>query len=356
MEFGLYHIGERTGRPPAEAWDDDLQEVLDGDRLGMREAWFREHGGTNGPMPVPELFICKVAALSQQIRLGPGGRHLPLHDPLDIAIEAAMCDQLTGGRYQFAYGLGGGAERANEDPGERVAKMLEALDLIVQSWKAKERFDYEGRFYSRQRIEVFPKPLQQPHMPIACASTVPEAVEAAGREGHLVLFADYDGPRSIREKTDLYFRAGQAAGRRPSRDAIRVCRFVYVTDSVDRAKKELRDSVRGEIEREKRFLPHHFAECMPPSGDVADIFFDFLVDTGYYFVGDPDTVYAHVRRLYEEAGGFGTLLLRAGADRGTRAGRSRSMQLFMEHVAPRLRDLGADGSEASSATAPQAGR
>jgi alkanesulfonate monooxygenase SsuD/methylene tetrahydromethanopterin reductase-like flavin-dependent oxidoreductase (luciferase family) len=353
MQFGLYHIGERAGRTPRDAWSDDLQEILDADRLGMQEAWLREHGGTNGPMPVPELFICKAAAMTIQIRLGPGGRHLPLHDPVDVAIEAAMCDVLTGGRYQFAYGLGGGAERANEDPAERIARMLEALELIVKGWTTDERFDFEGRYYQRKRVEVLPKPLQQPHMPIACASTVSEAIDVAGREGHLVLFADYDGPKSIREKTEQYLRAAAAAGRTGSREAMRICRYVYVTDSVDRARAEIRDTVRAEIEREKRSLQHHFSECMPPSGDVADISFDYLVDAGYYYVGDPDTVAGHIKRLWEETGGFGALLLRAGADRATREGRTRSMELFMRHVAPQLQDLTV-ATEASSAAQSRA--
>src|SRR5581483_8862383 len=135
-------------------------------------------------------------------------------------------------------------------------------------------FDFHGRYYNGERIEVIPKPYQQP-LPIACASTVPDAVQAAGRLGHGVLFADYDGPRSIREKTDLYFQAARAAGRTLSREGIRVCRFVYVADSIEQAKDEVRATVHNEIEREKRSLPHHFAECLPPSGNIADITFDF---------------------------------------------------------------------------------
>jgi len=42
---------------------------------------------------------------------------------------------------------------------------------------------------------------------------------------------------------------------------------------------------------------------------------------------------------YEASGGFGTLLIVTGKDWATREKRARSMKLFMEHVAPQLRDL-----------------
>ena len=39
------------------------------------------------------------------------------------------------------------------------------------------------------------------------------------------------------------------------------------------------------------------------------------------------------------SGGFGTLLITAGKEWATREKRTRSMRLFMEQVAPQLRDL-----------------
>jgi alkanesulfonate monooxygenase SsuD/methylene tetrahydromethanopterin reductase-like flavin-dependent oxidoreductase (luciferase family) len=322
-----------------------MHEILTADDLGLREVWIREHASLNGPMPFPEMFIAKAAALTRQIRIG-SGRHLLLHDPLQVAGEVATCDQLIEGRYLFGYGPGGGNnERLGGDQSARTAKTLEYLDVILRAWTTPEPFDFDGKYWSGKKINVVPKPLQQPYPTTACASASPEAVEVAGREGHGVLFADYEGPRFVRDSYAIYAQAARAVGRAPSRGTFRICRFVYVTDSVDRAREELRESLHHEIEREKRTLHHHFSECMPPSGKIEDINFDFLVDAGYYFVGDPDTVYDRLKGLYDEVGGFGVFLLRVGADRATRDGRARSMRLFMEHIAPRLRTLGADLAE-----------
>ena len=46
-----------------------------------------------------------------------------------------------------------------------------------------------------------------------------------------------------------------------------------------------------------------------------------------------------LRQFYEASGGFGTLLIVTGKKWATREKVFRSMRLFMEQVAPKLRDL-----------------
>jgi hypothetical protein len=46
-----------------------------------------------------------------------------------------------------------------------------------------------------------------------------------------------------------------------------------------------------------------------------------------------------LREFYDTVGGFGTLLIVVGKDWATREKRFRSMRLFMEQVAPKLRAL-----------------
>ena len=75
---------------------------------------------------------------------------------------------------------------------------------------------------------------------------------------------------------------------------------------------------------------------LPPGGSAADLTFEKLIDNGFFICGDPDTVYDGIKNVYEEVGGFGTLLLITGKDWGTFEQRKRSMERFMAEVAPRL--------------------
>ncbi len=64
--------------------------------------------------------------------------------------------------------------------------------------------------------------------------------------------------------------------------------------------------------------------------------FDQLAEAGIYFLGDPDSVAKELRKFYDQAGGFGTLLIVTGKNWATREKVFRSMSLFAEHVVPQL--------------------
>src|SRR5947209_3152640 len=96
----------RGGRIAAESWAEDLWDIVVGDRLGFQEAWISEHvlDRPQDRLPSADLFICKAAALTKRIRFGPGIRALPYFHPVQVAVEAATVDHLTGGRYMAGFG------------------------------------------------------------------------------------------------------------------------------------------------------------------------------------------------------------------------------------------------------------
>lgn len=353
MEFGLFSQGERKNKVAADSYDADLFEIMAADKLGYQEAWIAEHIGRTNETRVDKLsaadvFITKAAALTKHIRLGPGIRPLSLYHPLQVAAEAAVCDHLTRGRYMAGFGVGGSAANFLEQRGvadsdkEEFARprMHEAVDLILRCWTSPQPFDYEGRFWSGKGINVIPKPYQKPHPPVGVAvSKTMGTAEMAGRLGFFPLFSQNDAPEHMRQLSDTFLEAEQEAGRPATRGDIRACRFIWVSDSVKSAKEELRPSITPSIEMHKREYPHYFTHYLPPSGRVDDVTFDHLVDVGHHFVGDPDTVYERIVDLYDRSGGFGVLLLVFGKDYGTLRQRTRSMRMFMENVAPRLKEL-----------------
>jgi alkanesulfonate monooxygenase SsuD/methylene tetrahydromethanopterin reductase-like flavin-dependent oxidoreductase (luciferase family) len=66
----------------------------------------------------------------------------------------------------------------------------------------------------------------------------------------------------------------------------------------------------------------------------ADVTIEYLLDH-IWIVGDPDEVTAKLRRLADEVGGFGVLLV-IGHEWEPREAWVRSMRLLAEQVVPRL--------------------
>jgi alkanesulfonate monooxygenase SsuD/methylene tetrahydromethanopterin reductase-like flavin-dependent oxidoreductase (luciferase family) len=260
-----------------------------------------------------------------------------------------VCDHLLRGRYMFAFGLAGAAADGlsmrgideDDSTANRRTRAREAMDLIVKCWTEPEPFDFEGTFYRGKRINIQPKPYQKPFPPVGVASNSgnPEPMHMAAENGYMPLFSQLDEPAHMGKMIDIYMQAGQAAGQRMSRSAARACRYVYVASTNKRAREEMRAYITPNLELEKREYPQHFQHNMPPSGKVEDVNYDYLVDIGQLIIGDPDHVCGLLKEFYDKSGGFGTLLLIYGKDRGTREQKARSLKLFTQVVAPQLRDL-----------------
>ncbi|MBM2810707.1 MAG: putative monooxygenase, partial [Chloroflexi bacterium] len=299
MQFGVLSHDERNPQSAQQAWNEDLYEIMAADRLGYVEAWVTEHFGAPrlGMQPVADLFICKAAALTKRIRLGPGIRTLPLYHPVHVATEAAVCDHLTGGRYMAGFGAGGerGDTAMNLGLGsvsERHDRLYEAIDLILRCWTETEPFDFNGRFWQCRNVRVNPKPLQKPRMPagLAC-SRAGQSLQVAAQRGLMPLIAFFDPPSVLKESTRIFSEAVEALGQPSRRADIRVPRFVYVSDSVKKARAEIQESMGPILEGRKREFPYQFENLVPPGGTLGDVTFDRMVDAGSIYIGDPDTVY-----------------------------------------------------------------
>jgi len=343
MQFALFSNGQRRNAVAKVSYEDDLEEIVLADQLGIQEAWISEHGvfvtfHAPDQLPSADPFICKAAALTKQIRMGPGIRALPYFHPLQIATDAAVCDHLTGGRYMagFGTGIGDGGGLRGPLPAPQRAMMREAIDIILKAWSSPEPFDWNGAIWQGKNWKIIPKPLTQPRMEvgIACARS-DSTLELAAEKGFLPLLSWTAPPPQLAGMIKTYLAApgGEIA---PARGRVRVARFVYVADSLAEAKRELQNVDLVPVHAGRRL-----DDYIPPGGTRADVTFDYLVDRGLLICGDPDRVYRQLAEFYDALGGFGVLMLVVGKDWATEEQRLRSMGRFMREVAPRLARLDA---------------
>jgi len=345
MQFGIFSNNRRPARTIGNAWEEDIHEIVIADQLGMDVAWISEHQSP------AELIICKAAGQTKQIRLGSAVRPLAYYHPLQVAIEANACDHLTGGRYQLGVGFGfypTNMQQRGLDFAKTRDMMNASIDLILKLWTSRDPVDYDGPFWTGKGMVVKPETVQKPHPPvgIACAKSVGSA-ELAGRLGLLPLTGDFIPIERLKLFGDAFVAAARAAGRPPRRSDMHATRVIYVAETDREARDDMRQSYNETIRWEIANTPHHQVERIPKGGTFDDINFDYLVDTANIFVGSPDTVYHRVVDFYRETGGFGVLMFHAGRDYATAEKRDRSMRLFMEEVAPRLRQLDPDQAEAA---------
>lgn len=358
MEFGIFsESGVRGHAVAAQSYAEDLQEIVTADRLGFCEAWIAERASrsdrrTRDILSAANVFIGAAGALTTQIRLGTGIRPLAYYRPYVVATEAAVCDHMTGGRFMLGYGGTHGIENGDHHvqigiPGEdQRAMVYEAVDYIMKCFTCPEPFDFDGQFWHGRNIQILPRPLQQPHPPLAAAcSGAVETIDLAARSGFIPLFGrGLESPSTIREWGDAYVKLAKEAGRPPSRRQFRVVRHVYVSSTRQGAREELRAGMVAWIERRRSINDLSGIMRWMEPGQTGDAYFDYLLDAGYIFVGDPDGVCEAIRDYYDESGGFGVLLVFAAQGYVSQEGWERSLGLIAEQVAPRLSQLDPDAS------------
>jgi probable F420-dependent oxidoreductase len=186
-------LGLFTGQIPVgsdRTFAQEYREIVELSRLaetlGFDSVWVSEHHGSgDGYLPSLLPMLAALATATDRVRLGTGVMLTPFHHPLRLAEDAAVVDQLSGGRLILGLGLGWRDEefRMFEVPvRERVRRTSETVEILRKAWTG-ERFSHEGGSFSFDRVAVTPSPAQEEGPPIYLGGFVEEAVRRAGRLG-----------------------------------------------------------------------------------------------------------------------------------------------------------------------------
>ena len=331
-----------------------LDELELADESGFDGVCVNEHHqNAYGIMPIPSVI---AGALSRRIKgkIAVLGRALPLlNNPLTVAEEFAMLDVITGGRLIGGFVRGIGAEYFSwgANPAESHERFQEAHDLIVEAWTRPGPFHYEGQYYDFQYVNVWPRPMQQPHPPIWIPSQgSSETIRwAAASERRYTYLQTYSPISAVKRALDMYRSEAQKAGYESSPDKIGWMVPIYVAETDERAKNEAKPHIEAFTNRfmrkprEMQFPPGYLslrsmkAVMEAKAGRFRVQTIDEMIDQGTLICGSADTVRRRLLELHYELG-FGNLL--ALLQFGTLPAElsRKNIELFASDVMPFLRD------------------
>src|SRR5215831_16722645 len=90
-------------RPLQELYRDHLEEAVLAEELGFENVWASEHHfSPDAWNPSPITFLAAVAARTERVRVGTYVLLLPFHNPLRVAEDIAVLDNISGGRCRSA--------------------------------------------------------------------------------------------------------------------------------------------------------------------------------------------------------------------------------------------------------------
>jgi probable F420-dependent oxidoreductase len=335
-------VGLFTGQiPPGSdrTFQEDYRGALElvqlTEKEGLDAAWVSEHHGAgDGYLPSLLPMLAAFAAVTSRIELGTGVVLAPFHDPIRMAEDFAVVDQLSGGRTIAGFGIGWRDEEFRAftiDQSTRVRRTIELVEILRRAW-SEERFSFEGKHFNYDQVAVTPKPARVP--PIFIGGFVDSAIKRAGRIGDGYISSRAD-PRRIAESFEMATEARKGAGK-DGPPLVGLLQNAFVTNDPDGDWPMVRDGIGHQLGvyagwREGTDVPGKPLEVKPPAED------DIRRTTAY---GTPEQVVEFLSPIAEVLGRYpeSHLILRHHYPGMATEPAARSIELMAREVAPALRE------------------
>ena len=162
------------------------------EELGFDAIWLAEHYFTGECVyGDPLVFASALAVKTKRVDLGFGILELPLHNPVRVATQTALLDNLCQGRLIVGTAKGSNYNAFEyigfgTNPALGLEQMEEAEELMVTAWTT-DNVEFKGKHYQASFPSVRPRPYQKPHPRLARACLNNESIQAMARLGRPVL-------------------------------------------------------------------------------------------------------------------------------------------------------------------------
>lgn len=288
-----------------------LEQAEAGYRAGFDSLNVTEHHYSTSLMSAAPHQL--VAALGQRLpdaQFGLYGTDLLLHNPISIAEQYAILDNLVAGRLRFGLLRGTPNEYATygTNPWESRERFEEAVELVIRVFTEPEPFGWEGRFYRFRNVALVPKPFQRPYPRILLSGNSLASARFAGRM-RCDLGISFADPTAAARSVAAY-RAGAAeVGWEPVPENILYRHFIVLADSDEEAARIIQNGREPSVRRAEAGMNKQMAALMAtvgaalagaPRGTLSG---DARTGTmAQPFVGSPGTVLSRIADVRSQIG------------------------------------------------------
>lgn len=245
MSFSLFYFssGDETGGRGK------YQLLLEGakfaDRHDFSAVWtperhFHEFGGI---FPNPSITSAALATITERVQLRAGSVVSPLHNPIRLAEDWSVIDNLSNGRVGVSFASGWNASDfvfAPDNYHDRRVIIERDIDVVRRLWRG-EAVQFKGGAGNQVDVKILPRPVQA-ELPIwvtAFGST--ETFRLAGRIGaNLLTHLLGQSVELLTEKIGLYRSALREHGHQPGVGTVTVMMHTFIGDDEEAVREKVR--------------------------------------------------------------------------------------------------------------------
>ena len=320
----------------------EIREIADYcDSTHWDSIWFTEHHFSHEGMeicPNPLMLSSDIAARTKNIRIGQAATIITFWNPIRLAEDIALLDNLSNGRVEAGIGRGiYGREALNVNPEadtkdnkKNFRLFEETISILKKAWTNKF-FNHSGEFYKYptpnfewdhemsppsedfmdvktkilKKISIVPRPIQKPHPPLWQVVDSNSSIEwAAKNEINTIMWIPT--VKTLKKRFEVYKNSRSKAEKRNVEMGEGVClvRDMFIANTMEEAKAKAGQQMVNYIRWvcHWRGLGNHMNpdEELPITKNKLDLLdYDFLHSRNMLF-GTVDYVISKIEELQEE--------------------------------------------------------
>lgn len=244
LSFSAFFFGANDDFPTGNKYRLLLETARFADAHGFQAIWTpeRHFHGFGGLYPSPSVLGAAIAVITRQIQIRAGSVVLPLHDPLRVAEEWSVVDNLSGGRVGVSFASGWHANDfvlAPDKFQDRKAIMYRDIEAVRRLW-AGEKITRSDGAGSETAVGILPRPVQSA-LPIwVTAAGAPDTFAMAGTVGANVLTHLLGQDlNAVADRINTYRAAWREAGH-PGEGRVTIMLHTFVGDDLQRVHQTVR--------------------------------------------------------------------------------------------------------------------
>lgn len=328
MAFGILFTQGPVSGEPNRVLAEVLEQAQAADALGFAAALTTEHKYSDEYFGSPLHLAFAIAARTERVRVGTSIAIAPLYHPIELAQDAAMLDQLSGGRLFLGLGVGYLPEdfqTMNVPFADRVQRFDETIRIVRKAW-TEERFSFSDKIYTFDDVSVRPKPFQSDPA-VHLAAWTPGGLRRAGTLGDGWISNALMSVHTMRDMAATYRAAAESAGRSSRVTAIRFC---WTAPTREQAERDFGETA---VAMARTLWEYGAITDMPEVGSASDITLEQLC-ADRFVIGTPQECVDSLRS-YQEIAGVDDFLLIFRYPTGPELTKVRAaMELFGSEVLP----------------------
>lgn len=245
MAFSLFYFASDEVQTGTDKYRLLLEGAKFADEHGFSAIWtperhFHEFGGL---YPNPSVVSAAIATITERIQIRAGSIVLPLQNPIRVAEEWSVVDNLSRGRVGVSFASGWHADDfvlAPENYADRFQIMFRDIETVRKLW-CGESITLPGGSGKEVEVKIHPQPIQ-PELPIwVTAAGSPETFRKAGEIGaNLLTHLLGQNLDELEKKIAIYRQSRQEHGHDPRTGHVTLMIHTFVGEEIDSVREKVR--------------------------------------------------------------------------------------------------------------------